>query len=128
MPFYEVAAPRVIHETIEGEVVAIDLKTGAYYSIRGEGVSIWEGIDAGASTDSIAAALDIPSDRVTAFALELENEGLVTAASTGDGHEWQPTAEIRGPAALECFTDMEDLLLLDPVHDVDSRGWPSAQP
>jgi hypothetical protein len=29
--------------------------------------------------------------------------------------------------ALEGFTDLEDLLLLDPVHEVEpSRGWPYA--
>ena len=25
---------------------------------------------------------------------------------------------------LEIFSDMQDILLLDPVHDVDERGWP----
>jgi hypothetical protein len=26
---------------------------------------------------------------------------------------------------LEKFTDMEAMLLLDPVHDVDEKGWPN---
>ena len=25
---------------------------------------------------------------------------------------------------FERFTDMQDLLLLDPIHDVDETGWP----
>ena len=26
---------------------------------------------------------------------------------------------------LECYTDMQDLLLFDPIHDVDTQvGWP----
>jgi hypothetical protein len=24
------------------------------------------------------------------------------------------------------FTDMQDIILLDPVHEVDARGWPHA--
>jgi hypothetical protein len=28
---------------------------------------------------------------------------------------------------LEVFTDMEDLLLLDPIHDVGDAGWPMPQ-
>ena len=24
------------------------------------------------------------------------------------------------------FTDMQDIILLDPVHEVDTRGWPHA--
>jgi hypothetical protein len=26
------------------------------------------------------------------------------------------------------YTDMQSLLLLDPVHDVDSQGWPILKP
>ena len=33
-----------------------------------------------------------------------------------------------GLPALERFTDMEDLLLLDPVHDVEEMGWPHVNP
>jgi hypothetical protein len=30
---------------------------------------------------------------------------------------------------LEKFTDMEDLLLLDPIHEVDvDAGWPNVKP
>jgi hypothetical protein len=29
------------------------------------------------------------------------------------------------PPALTKFTDMQDLLLLDPIHDVGSGGWPA---
>jgi hypothetical protein len=25
---------------------------------------------------------------------------------------------------LRKYTDMRDLLLLDPIHDVDEQGWP----
>jgi len=25
---------------------------------------------------------------------------------------------------LNAYTDMEELLLLDPIHDVDQAGWP----
>ena len=30
------------------------------------------------------------------------------------------------PPVLEKFTDMQDLILLDPVHEVSERGWPHA--
>ncbi len=26
---------------------------------------------------------------------------------------------------LESFTDMQDLILLDPIHEVDAAGWPN---
>ena len=30
--------------------------------------------------------------------------------------------------SLEKYTDMQDLVLLDPVHEVDQTGWPRQQP
>jgi hypothetical protein len=29
---------------------------------------------------------------------------------------------------IEIYTDLQDLLLLDPIHDVDDRGWPVFNP
>jgi hypothetical protein len=31
------------------------------------------------------------------------------------------------PPTFEKFTDMEDMLLLDPIHEVDEEGWPMAR-
>jgi hypothetical protein len=32
------------------------------------------------------------------------------------------------PLELERYTDLADLILLDPVHDVSEAGWPHAAP
>ena len=32
------------------------------------------------------------------------------------------------PPKLERYTDMQEIILLDPVHKVDSQGWPRAAP
>jgi hypothetical protein len=29
---------------------------------------------------------------------------------------------------LQKYTDMEELLLIDPIHEIDEVGWPSARP
>jgi hypothetical protein len=31
------------------------------------------------------------------------------------------------PPILEKYVDMQDLLLLDPIHEVDERGWPNVK-
>ncbi len=69
---------------------------------------------------------------------ELGREGLVErsegagesvapdpAAARGNGH--QDSLAFEAPK-LEKFTDMQDLVLLDPVHEVDDVGWPAARP
>jgi len=40
-----------------------------------------------------------------------------------------PAGTVFAPPVLEVYTDMQDLLLLDPIHDVDETvGWPSPKP
>ena len=29
---------------------------------------------------------------------------------------------------VETFSDLQDLFLVDPIHDVDEAGWPHAKP
>jgi hypothetical protein len=35
---------------------------------------------------------------------------------------FEPTPWVR--PVLESHTDLADLMLIDPVHDVSTRGWP----
>jgi hypothetical protein len=37
------------------------------------------------------------------------------------------TAEFHAPV-LQVYSDMQDLLLLDPIHEVDATGWPMPAP
>jgi hypothetical protein len=120
--------PQVIHETIDGETIIIDLVSGTYYSLQGSGPQIWNRLSAGESRDSsevegaVAAFLgDLERERLVAVA-EGENSGEARARDDGGD---EPAAPFTLPK-LEKYTDMQDIILLDPVHQVDSRGWPHA--
>jgi hypothetical protein len=138
---FRVNSPNVIHETIEGEVILIDLKTGTYYSLRDSGAAVWQAIEQGAVEDGIEAELRSRYDgseeqirgAVRQLLAELEREGLIRA----DEGEAAPAATpsnngaARLPFAapvLEKHTDMQDLILLDPVHEVGAEGWPHPAP
>jgi hypothetical protein len=133
---FEVCEPQVVHETIDGEVVAIHLETGAYYSLRDSAAVIWAGVERAASVDDVVAAVEAAFDgegiaaQTQGFLGELEREGLIRPAARP--HEAIPanSGPLRPFAApvLERYDDMEDLLLLDPVHDVDAQGWPQPAP
>lgn len=132
-----------MHETIEGEVILIDLDTGTYYSLRDAGAVVWQGIQDGAETsqivDTLTSSYEGASDEIGSAVAklleELTGEGLIEAVD-GD----TPAAEARVPSVpvpgrppfrapvLEKHTDMQDLILLDPVHEVDARGWPHPAP
>lgn len=140
---FRVNSPNVIHETIEGEVILIDLKTGTYYSLRDAGAAAWQAIEHGAGEGEIAAELRSRyeaseseiADAVRRLLAELEREGLVRADEGEAGSAAAPPASDNGAArlpfaapVLEKHTDMQDLILLDPVHEVGAQGWPHPAP
>ena len=136
---FRVNSPRVMHETIEGEVIVIDLTTGSYYSLRDASAEIWREIESGADEARIGAALELryegPRAEIQAsvgrLLDELSAEGLIepSDASSDEPPALPTTAAVRvpfQPPVLEKHSDMQDLILLDPVHEVGPRGWPHA--
>ncbi len=130
-------APDVLADTIDGEVVAIHLRTGHYHSLRGTAADIWDAVAGGASTAEVGQELarrhgvdaGAAADVAGAFLTRLAAAELVTgpaldAAAIVD----PPTVDGLAVPELESFTDLEEMMLLDPVHDVDERGWPHAAP
>jgi hypothetical protein len=138
MTTYALNAPDVIAETIDGETILVNLLTGSYYSIEGSGAEIWAGLMGGRDAAAIAAALvgsyDADASEIQAaierLVDELRAEQILVEAPPGDsgGDLWTrgATGERRPFVAptLKKFTDMQDIILLDPVHEVDQRGWP----
>jgi hypothetical protein len=49
-------------------------------------------------------------------------------ARTRDPEPLTAAAAITAAPVLEKYTDMQELLLLDPIHDVEEAGWPKARP
>ena len=89
-PHYRINTPTVTAETVDGEVLMIHLDSGNYYSLRDTGAAIWDGLERGIATDTIAAALgdrlggDAPT-LLDAFLAELVAENLVVAADAPAG-------------------------------------------
>ena len=136
---FRVNSPEVISETIQGETIVINLTTGTYYSLPGSGAEVWEAAAASATVDEIAGVLraryDAPAEEITSGVAELVEqllaEQLITAsdAAASDlaaAEPLEPKLPFVKPA-LGKYTDMQDLVLLDPVHEVDDRGWPHAK-
>jgi hypothetical protein len=53
---YELNNPPMIAELVEGEVIAIDLDRGSYYSLVGPAAEVWSALIAGRSGHEILAA------------------------------------------------------------------------
>jgi hypothetical protein len=133
---YAVAGPNVLHEMIDGEVVAIQLELGNYYSLTGSAAAAWALLVAGHSHEDTSRLLrehyDAPDGldpALSAFIAETVSEQLLApnpAVEAPEAIEF-PDGPYTTPA-LEKFDDMADLLLLDPIHEVDETGWPAVRP
>ncbi|HJT45194.1 MAG TPA: PqqD family protein [Chthoniobacterales bacterium] len=124
---FRVNSPKVIHQIFETEVVVVNLETGVYYSLRESGIDIWRGLVAGLGEQEIVSNLK-PMDGGSAvhnFVQALASEDLIVenenAAGTVD--EVNIDRPFREPI-MEKFTDMQEMLLIDPIHELDESGWP----
>lgn len=143
---YRLNTPHVVAEAIEAddpvqsEAIIVNLDSGTYYSITGAGILLWSAIVAGASLDELADAVAAASGEsgeaaaraVAGFRDVLVENALIVERSDPPA---SPAALdlSRGGAGLMApkvafYTDMQDLILLDPVHEVDDQGWPHVQP
>jgi len=128
-------SPEIVHETVDGEVVAIDLLSGSYYSLAGSGPAVWEVLAGGASEPEITAVLasrfeadaETIAAAVSTLLSQLRESNLIVideqpgeVSIAGGSGEKTPFEAPR----LERYTDMKDYFLLDPIHEVDTAGWP----
>jgi hypothetical protein len=132
---FKVNTPPVIHQTVDGEVIVVNLDNGTYYSIAGAGADIWGALDAGAglpeTVELVVARYDAEAAQVegavAGFVDELVAEGLISPAAR-NGVAVPPAAAAASgrfeEPVLHRYTDMQELLMLDPIHEVDETGWP----
>ena len=126
----------MVVEAFPDETIAVHLGTGRYFSIDPIGAEMLDLLASGWTVEAVAEHLGTQYDRDAAaienavedFAGRLLDEGLIVPGPGGatDIVVPEPVRSSRAFSAptLSVYTDMEDLLLLDPIHDVDDTGWP----
>ena len=127
----------VAHDLVDDEVLIIDHRTGVYYSVTGTGATTWAQLTGGSAADIVdrlAAAYGADADQVArdveAFLESLFTDQLVIETDPDPSGEASTavTGSVDGAWAapqLDRYTDMRDLLLFDPIHEVDQTGWPN---
>jgi hypothetical protein len=141
--FFQINTPNVISESIGGEVVIVNLEKGYYYSLVKTGATIWAEIEKGHSLEGIVnqiysqydAPLSEIQESVINFLEKLETAEIIIPKVNEDDTLSSESNTVQNdhqeklkfePPILETYTDMEELLLLDPIHEVDDgKGWPN---
>ena len=135
---YRLNTPEVASETLDKEVIVIHLKSGNYYSLRGSAVEIWTAVIAGWTekeiVDRLAQSKHLLGDEVAAHVRDvvayIATENLILPCNSEEhGAILDMTApEVFIAPLIQKFTDMQELLLIDPIHEVSDAGWPEQLP
>ena len=123
------------------QAIVIQLEHGTYYSLAEAAACVWDAVvRGGPAADAVAAVVagydvtaEIAAPAVVALLDALVEEGLAAVDEApslplpvvpSPGEARRPWA----PPELVRFTDMQELLLADPIHEVADAGWPHVKP
>lgn len=129
---FVVGSVDVAAEEFDGEYVVLDIASGHYFSLASGSALIWRGLVEGHSAEALCAGLEESSPirgQVAGVVSSLLEYSLLKAAPREPSSAADPIAEALAADGLtfevEVFNDLADLLISDPVHDVDEElGWP----
>jgi hypothetical protein len=128
----------IASENFAGEAVIIHFERGTYFSLRGSGGTIWSFLQAPTSIADIVVSLQnrarpLSNDfeaMLTNFIAKLAEHDLITSSAgptTPLAISAEAVASLAEPADLEVYTDLAELITMDPVHESDLlTGWPKA--
>lgn len=143
---FRINSPNIIHETIDLETVIVNINTGNYYSLDKIGMEIWALIEKHIPLHEIIEDISrrykgkrtLIEQAVIRLVNELNQEDLIIknnseTSETNSGFDY---SEISGAETkkmafeapiLHKYNDMQELLLLDPIHEVEETGWPNVK-
>jgi hypothetical protein len=144
---FRINSPSVVYEKFDDEFVLINLDSGNYYSFEMVGSDIWDFIQNGFSETEIiynisqlyAGSHSAIENAVRIFLSELQKEGLIVpdqiqaAEMSKNSHNHitigSETQKINFESpVLSKFTNMQEFLLVDPIHEIDYTDWPKNKP
>ncbi|MCB0518986.1 MAG: PqqD family protein [Saprospiraceae bacterium] len=129
--------PALTIEDFGNEIIIVNLHNGAYFTLKNTAAKLWRSAAAAASLPEVLAALSkeftldktavgeigrllrqFREDELAHFEDKVLDELAAFPAASPNGKPSFPATD------YEKFTNMQDILLLDPIHDVGELGWP----
>lgn len=131
---YKLNDEKMFYDMAEGQAIVINFTTGMYYGTSSLGSAVLDSLLAGADLETVCAAIqtlpgcpeDMAAQLDTFIGQLLEKEVIVPGESTGAACVIDASALADGfTLTVDEFAEVQDLILADPVHDVDvEQGWP----
>ena len=131
--FYRHNDEHVAAEEFDGEFVLIHFARGTYFSLRHAAVDVWRQFRNGADPVVVAGRIcerfsitaeSGPAELKRCIQELIDQNLLCEVEAPGPPVEDWSSKAWAAPA-VEVYSDLQDLIVLDPVHEVDATtGWP----
>lgn len=129
--WFRVNSPAVVFDASADDTVIINLVSGRYFRLDAVSSLAWNALVASGSRAAFASSAANETELVTSMddmITALVDEELIVEAPAGDAVAENPEPWTFAGFTLESFSDLEDILGLDPIHEVDpNKGWPTAR-
>ena len=133
--FYYLNPVGLTYEDFGGEMVAVNFDTGRYYGLTDSARIIWQLLSRPRTQAEIVEGLEEyfkpgeydMGEMVVGFLKILDSENLLLTYESSQIEMSEAAKEkpIFMPPNLEVHEDLQELIMLDPVHDADLKnGWP----
>jgi len=137
---YKINFPRIALETIDDETIIIDFETGLYFTAKDEAslilMLIYENYNKEQIIDYIESNYTCNNTiyyLIDNFINLIESHNIIIKTDKNSIAEIKnvsnlnskPIIKTFNTPTLQIFSDMKDMLLLDPIHDVKNEGWPN---
>ena len=125
---YQVTGPDIVFEEFDGDLVVLNLQSGQYFGMNPIGALIWAAVVQGVFSTEIALAHAYPKS-IEFYLQRLVELNLIEPCDT-QGVALSDTSKnaittITDVPTIDAYDDLSDLLIADPIHDVDQDwGWP----
>ena len=130
----EICSPEVLAEDFDGDIVILNLEDGNYFNLGKSAPQIWSSLMSGVTPQSLLEQVSKRrpdmADSVRHFITRLFELKLIRPADSdaeilvAPSIEWDELAATGAPE-IDVFDDLANLILADPIHDVDAdAGWP----
>jgi len=140
MQRFVINTAHVSSEIFGDEAVVVNFMTGKYFGMTGSAPVIWKLFETPVSGDDVMNVfngLNGISDEIigqvkTFIDILLQENLVIDAGVTNPDNTQSTTVKIdtdkwQAPI-LEIYDDLQELIVLDPIHDADpERGWPVQQ-
>ena len=133
MKSYRIQKSRAVYEVLKTEVIVIDFQTGNYYALIHVAKAVWQLIEQQTPLQRIAQLVaeryQCEFDKVLSdlhfFIGQLLEDGLIELTSDPALTEAVDFPEgVYDAPRVQKYIDVQNLLLLDPIHEVTEVGWP----